>query len=48
MTSVANADFAGEFDVYVAATVVVDGNNNNTDWYIAKFSTRYNFTEWYR
>ena len=47
----------GYFDIYIAATVehqngrltlftIIDPSDR--DYFIAKFSTRYNYTEWYR
>lgn len=38
----------GYFDIYLAATVENPQNNQDRDYYIAKYSTLYNMTEWYR
>lgn len=49
----------GYYDIYIAATVKnalgkqVFSNkcltdHNDSDFYVAKFSTKYNYTEWYR
>ena len=36
------------YDIYIAATVKGYNNSNQTDYYIAKHSTLFNLTEWYR
>jgi hypothetical protein len=51
-------ELLGYYDIYIAATVQNDqGKNifltylldtNDYDYYVAKFSTKYNYTEWYR
>jgi hypothetical protein len=47
----------GYFDIYIAATVEHQNGRltlfniiepSDRDYFIAKFSTRYNYTEWYR
>jgi hypothetical protein len=51
-------ELLGYYDIYIAATLQNDlGKNifleyfldpNDYDYYVAKFSTKYNYTEWYR
>ena len=49
----------GYYDIYIAATVqngqgrtaaifIIIIDSNDYDYYVAKFSTKYNYTEWYR
>ena len=52
------SELLGYYDIYIAATVQnVQGKKcflvflldpNDYDYYVAKFSTKYNYTEWYR
>jgi hypothetical protein len=52
------SELLGYYDIYIAATVQNDQGKkcflvflldpNDYDYYVAKFSTKYNYTEWYR
>ena len=58
MSYVEDSSNDGFYDIYLAATVLNDKckqqfkikftDSNETDYYVGKFSTKYNYTEWYR
>lgn len=42
------SELIGFYDIYIAGTVENSLNPSDWDYYVAKFSTKYNYTEWYR